>query len=285
MSVGRTIWLTASRAAAGPGAVRGRRGGLPPAELYVGRCDGTDGQETLIDSSIVLPRTIASALHTAQDRKRRRNFLWNGNFALAQAECLTTPTERMRLCPKRWVLNFCLNEFGDRQANCDARPAICWKWKIRDVRNYNLVVLCVFITLTAAFAPRHVARNFIFKRGELLMWGHAVRVMVLRIGIRDRRIAIRAIYAIFNPSPLLVTSCNYPSSGRSCLGPADLYSLRRIYRASHSIYCLGPAGLCKRPLGLCIALRARSIVSALRASVRRIYRASRSNSLGPCGPL
>jgi len=28
-----------------------------------------------------------------------------------------------------------------------------------------------------------------------------------------------------------------------------------------------------------------SIVSALRASVRRIYRASRSNSLGPCGPL
>jgi len=37
--------------------------------------------------------------------------------------------------------------------------------------------------------------------------------------------------------------------------------------------------------GLEIYRAARSIVSALRASVRRVYRASLSNSVGPCGPL
>jgi len=47
------------------------------------------------------------------------------------------------------------------------------------------------------------------------------------------------------------TSCKYPSSERSCLGPSGLYSL-------------GPCG----PLSaVFIALRARSIVSALRDSV------------------
>jgi len=37
---------------------------------------------------------------------------------------------------------------------------------------------------------------------------------------------------------LYITSCKYPSSGRSKL------SVRRIYRASRSIYSFGPLGLC-----------------------------------------
>jgi len=68
-----------------------------------------------------------------------------------------------------------------------------------------------------------------------------------------------------------------------------------------ALYCLGPAGLCpsylsrfalefSRPLQTSVRIfvsyrTARSILSALRASVRRIYRASHSNLLGPYGPL
>jgi len=62
--------------------------------------------------------------------------------------------------------------------------------------------------------------------------------------------------------------------------PKRLEILVQILRAYYSIisYQYSPTG--RR----FIALRA-LLFSALRASVRRIYRASRSNSLGPYGPL
>jgi len=68
---------------------------------------------------------------------------------------------------------------------------------------------------------------------------------------------------------IIITSCKYPFSGRSCLSPAGLY-------------CLGPAGLCPPYLSCSNSLGPLEFSRPLRASVRSFIsiRQVASNDLG-----